>query len=151
MTPGITVSAGADAITTGAKAGSGPGERPRGFVLPLLGDGHRGGSGAGRPAGAVPTASCSLSFNSSRACRRQPNNCCGLSPCRRATSDTLAPGFRLSTTIRALSSADHCRRRDDVQNLSRNFLRGWWPHGSGRLVVYEAIEPTEEEATNERG
>ena len=40
---------------------------------------------------------------------------------------------------------------DDVQNLSRNFLRGWWPHGSGRLVVYEAIEPTEEEATNERG
>jgi hypothetical protein len=40
---------------------------------------------------------------------------------------------------------------DDVQNLSRNFLRGWWPHGSGRLVVFEAIEPTEEEATNERG
>ena len=40
---------------------------------------------------------------------------------------------------------------DDVQNFSRNFLRGWWPHGSGRLVVFEAIEPTEEEATNERG
>jgi hypothetical protein len=40
---------------------------------------------------------------------------------------------------------------DDVQNLSRNFLRGWWPHGSGRLVVFEAIEPTEKEATNERG
>jgi hypothetical protein len=40
---------------------------------------------------------------------------------------------------------------DDVQNLSRNFLRGWWPHGSGRLVVFEAIKPTEEEATNERG
>jgi hypothetical protein len=43
------------------------------------------------------------------------------------------------------------RAKDDVQNLSRNFLRGWWPHGSGRLVVFEAIEPTEEEATNERG
>jgi len=114
MRPRITVSAGgdggvagagddvADAITTGAKAGSGPGD-PRGFNLPLLGRGHRHGSGAASPAGAVPTAS--------RACRRQPNNCCGLSPCRRATSDTLAPGFRLSTTMRALSSADHCRRR----------------------------------------
>jgi hypothetical protein len=32
-------------------------------------------------------------------------------PRRRATSDTLLPGFRLSTTIRALSSTDHCRRR----------------------------------------
>ena len=48
---------------------------------------------------------------SSRACRRQPNSCCGLSPCRRATSDTLAPGLRLSTKMRALSSSDHCRRR----------------------------------------
>ena len=43
--------------------------------------------------------------------RRQPNSCCGLSPCRRATSDTLAPGVRLSTTMRALSSSDHRRRR----------------------------------------
>jgi ABC-type sugar transport system ATPase subunit len=46
-----------------------------------------------------------------RASRRQPNSCCGLSPCRRATSDTLAPGPRLSTTMRALSSSDHRRRR----------------------------------------
>ena len=37
--------------------------------------------------------------------RRQAKSCWGLSPLRRATSDTLAPGFRLSSTMRALSSA----------------------------------------------
>jgi hypothetical protein len=67
MRPRITVSAGgeggaaeagddvADAITTGAKAGSGPGH-PRGFALPLLGRGYGHGSGAARPAGALLTA-----------------------------------------------------------------------------------------------
>jgi hypothetical protein len=34
----------------------------------------------------VPTAA------SRRARRRQPNNCCGERPCRRATSETTAPG-----------------------------------------------------------
>ena len=46
-----------------------------------------------------------------RACRRQPNNCWGLIPFCRATSDTHEPGPRLSTMVRALSSSDHRRRR----------------------------------------
>ena len=46
-----------------------------------------------------------------RAARRQPNSCCGLSPCRRATSDTFAPGARLYRTIWVLASVDHRRRR----------------------------------------
>lgn len=48
---------------------------------------------------------------SARASRRQPNNCCGETPLRRATSDTFAPGFQLSMMMRAFSSSDHCRRR----------------------------------------
>src|SRR3954452_20765000 len=46
-----------------------------------------------------------------RACRRQPNNCCGDSPWRRATSETTAPGASVSSTRRALSSAEKRRRR----------------------------------------
>ena len=56
-----------------------------------------------------------------------------------------------STLNGALAASCDVRAGMTYRNLSRNFLRGWWPHGSGRLVVYEAIEPTEEEATNERG
>jgi hypothetical protein len=47
----------------------------------------------------------------SRTSRRQPKSCCGLSPFRRATYETLAPGFKLSTRMRAFSSVDHRRRR----------------------------------------
>src|ERR1700722_11003645 len=43
--------------------------------------------------------------------RRQPNTCCEQTCHRRATSDTRAPGSRVSATIRALSSADQRRRR----------------------------------------
>lgn len=39
------------------------------------------------------------------------NNCCGLMPLRRATSDTLAPRSKLSTTMRTLSRHGHRRRR----------------------------------------
>ena len=46
-----------------------------------------------------------------RACRRQPNSCCGVSPCRRAISETTAPGASVSSMIRALSSAENRRRR----------------------------------------
>ena len=45
-----------------------------------------------------------------RASRRQPNNCCGVSPCRRATTDTDAPASSVSSTIRALSSTVQRRR-----------------------------------------
>ncbi|MGY2803854.1 hypothetical protein ACVIHF_000584 [Bradyrhizobium sp. USDA 4506] len=46
-----------------------------------------------------------------RACRRQVNTCCGVSPCRRAISETTAPGTSVSSTIRALSSLENQRRR----------------------------------------
>jgi hypothetical protein len=41
----------------------------------------------------------------------QPNNCCGVSPCRRATAVTFSPSAQLSATIRAFCSAVHARRR----------------------------------------
>src|ERR1700719_584723 len=43
--------------------------------------------------------------------RLQPNTCCEQTCHRRATSDTRAPGTRVSATIRAFSSADQRRRR----------------------------------------
>jgi hypothetical protein len=45
-----------------------------------------------------------------RACLRQPKTCCGVSPWRRATTDTTAPGTSVSSRIAALASADHSRR-----------------------------------------
>src|SRR5215216_2193978 len=45
-----------------------------------------------------------------RASRRHPNSCCGDSPCRRATSDTTAPGTNVSSRMRAFSSIDQRRR-----------------------------------------
>ncbi len=45
------------------------------------------------------------------ACRRQVNNCPRLTPWRRATSDTFAPGSKLSATMRAFSCALQVRRR----------------------------------------
>jgi hypothetical protein len=49
--------------------------------------------------------------------RRQPNTCCEQTCQRRATSDTRAPGARVSSTIRAFSSADQRRRRTGPVNL----------------------------------
>jgi hypothetical protein len=46
-----------------------------------------------------------------RMVRRQPKTCCEQICQRRATSDTRAPGTRVSATIRAFSSADQRRRR----------------------------------------
>src|ERR1700680_1104058 len=45
-----------------------------------------------------------------RAALRQPNRCCGEIPCRRATSDTTAPGAYDAATIRPLTSSLHRRR-----------------------------------------
>ena len=59
--------------------------------------------------GAVVVAGAVLM--SRRAARRQPNTCCEQTCQRRATSDTRAPGIRVSAMIRALSSADQRRRR----------------------------------------
>jgi hypothetical protein len=46
-----------------------------------------------------------------RAWYRQPDTCCGYNCHRRATSETRTPGFSVSATIRAFSSADQRRRR----------------------------------------
>ena len=54
-----------------------------------------------------------IAFAALRISRRQANNCCGDKKWRRATALTLAPGSKLSATIRALSSADQSRRRPD--------------------------------------
>src|SRR5436190_21518033 len=43
--------------------------------------------------------------------QRQPNNCCGDNPWRRATAQTESPLATVSATIRALSSLLHFRRR----------------------------------------
>jgi hypothetical protein len=88
-------------------------------------DGRGGGAGAAITTGANTGAAslisggcaCGPSFRRgcgvASASRRQANNCCGLSPLRRATSETLAPRSRLSTTMRALSARDHRRRRPE--------------------------------------
>src|SRR6516162_7438012 len=46
-----------------------------------------------------------------RAALRHTKRCCGDMPCRRATSDTTAPGAYDSATIRPLTSSLHRRRR----------------------------------------
>src|SRR5246500_5243977 len=46
-----------------------------------------------------------------RAALRHTKRCCGEMPCRRATSDTTAPGAYDSATIRPLTSSLHRRRR----------------------------------------
>src|SRR6266436_3749260 len=89
------------------------------------------------PAGSRARASASSTGSEmrARASRRQPNSCCGLSPCRRATSDTLAPGLRLSTTMRALSSSDHRRRRPVpvISSMRRTDVTASSPPSSGLL------------------
>jgi hypothetical protein len=65
--------------------------------------------------GAVASRSAGVgavsSLNNARALRRHAKSCCGESPLRRATSETLAPGLKLSITMRAFSSLDQPRRR----------------------------------------
>ncbi|SDF02803.1 hypothetical protein SAMN05216337_1042100, partial [Bradyrhizobium brasilense] len=55
--------------------------------------------------------SSAIGVGNRRACRRQVNTCCGVSRCRRAISETTAPGTSVSSTIRALSSLENQRRR----------------------------------------
>src|SRR5215217_6839434 len=63
---------------------------------------------------AASTARCVPPSRS--AWRRQPNNCCGQSCQRRATSETVAPGRSVSATARAFSSAEQRRRRPGPVN-----------------------------------
>lgn len=55
--------------------------------------------------------SSTIGVGNRRACPRQVNACCGLSPCRLAISETTAPGTNVSSTIQALSSLENQRRR----------------------------------------
>ncbi|WP_458351525.1 amidohydrolase family protein [Methylobacterium amylolyticum] len=63
---------------------------------------------ATRVAKPVATGTCPAS-SARRASRRQPNNCCGVSPWRRATTETTAPGQSVSSKTAALASADQIR------------------------------------------
>ncbi len=81
--------------------------RPRRFGREHVGEGSDAGAiscvtTAGTNAGIVSLAL--------RASRRHVNNCCGVSPWRRATADTTAPGASVSSRIRARSSAVQRRR-----------------------------------------
>lgn len=77
-----------------------------------IGDGTDGrADAAGVVAGtkAIGVVSCAAS-RARRASRRQPNTCWGVTPWRRATAETTAPGTRVSSRIAALASADQTRR-----------------------------------------
>lgn len=54
-----------------------------------------------------------------RPCRRQPNNCCGVRPCCRATALTEHPAAKLSAAICAFCSPVHDRRRPAPVIISR--------------------------------
>src|SRR6185437_12458587 len=85
-------------------------------------DRHRGALRRPRRAGAFAATSTTAGTNcnsfvskcfaaDSLNWRRQPNNCCGDNPWRRATAQTESPLATISATIRPLSSSLHFRRR----------------------------------------
>src|SRR6185437_1403401 len=72
------------------------------------------------PAGAFVSITAGTNFGpalsmpglaDARACRRQVKTCCGVSPRRRATSETTAPATSVSATTSLLKSSENCRRR----------------------------------------
>jgi len=90
-----------------------------------------------------------------RARRRQSKTCCGVSPCRRAISDTTAPGTSVSSTIRAFSSPDQVRRRTSpVITSIRRTARGGSTVRSGLRTSRSHIrdhQPERERARTEGG
>ena len=88
-------------------------------------DGRAGNAGS-TTAGTNLGASASLATGW-RACRRQVNTCCGVSPCRRATSETTAPGTSVSSTMPGLEIlrelAPSPRPRNHLQPAHRCRLR----------------------------
>src|SRR3979490_3037070 len=94
---------------------------PSTSIVPTSGsDLHRNAWRRWRRAGARATASttagtnCNSSASEAAASlrwRRQPNNCCGVNPWRRATAQTESPLATISATIRALSPLLHFRLR----------------------------------------
>src|ERR1700757_1114441 len=68
-----------------------------------------------------------------RAALRHTKRCCGEMPCRRATSDTTAPGAYDSATIRPLTSSLHRRRRPAPTWISTR------PRGSEASTISSTI------------
>lgn len=68
--------------------------------------------------------SSAIGVGNRRACRRQVNTCCGVSPCRRAISETTAPGSSVSSTIPGLvvlgEPTTASRLRDHFQPARRH-------------------------------
>jgi hypothetical protein len=64
-----------------------------------------------------PPASADVA-SASRNRRRQPNNCCGDKPFRRATVQTESPLDAISAMIRTFSSSSQMRRRPAPVNTS---------------------------------
>ncbi len=71
-------------------------------------DGNAVSTTAGTNVGASLSVGCGATL---RACRRHVNTCCGVRPCRRATSETTASGASVSSTTRAFKSSVNRRRR----------------------------------------
>jgi hypothetical protein len=71
----------------------------------------RDGNAASKTVGTNCGALLSVLTAGCRACRRHVNTCCGVSPCRRATSETTAPGASVSSMTPALKSSVKWRRR----------------------------------------
>jgi len=75
-------------------------------------DGGADGSDAGAVSGAtIAGTNAGIVSAALRASRRHVNSCCGDKAWRRATALTVAPGSKLSATIRVFSSGAHSRRR----------------------------------------
>ena len=73
-------------------------------------DGTSGRDGGGSAVRATGVKASPLSDALCLASRRHANRCWGAIPCRRATSDTTAPGAAASSRMRAFSSAGQRRR-----------------------------------------
>ena len=96
---------------------------PAGGVTGSSGGSSATTSAAKAPAPSSPAVSFSGAAGSARrpwrASRRHVVTCCGISPCRRATPLTVAPGARVSPTIRPFTSGGQFRRPERSARTSR--------------------------------
>ena len=81
----------------------------------------------------IGTSSAGNVSKPARAALRQPNRCCGDMSCRRATSDTTAPGAYDSATIRPLVATLQRRRRPTPTRISTR------PRGSEASSIWSTI------------
>src|SRR4051794_3395457 len=81
----------------------------------------------------IGTSSAGNVSKPARAALRQPNRCCGDMSCRRATSDTTAPGAYDCATIRPLVATLQRRRRPTPTRISTR------PRGSEASSIWSTI------------